>query len=284
MKPTPEATAVRRDTLSRRVARFLYGNRETVRGPLRIGAFLGDSQLHRMFETIGRSYDMQNRLLSAGRDAHWRHILVDLVGREPADTVCDMATGTGDVAIELVRRLPGLSVVGVDYSRGMLCRAGEKIAQRRNSPVRNRIRLVESDIRSTPLESGSADVVTISFALRNLSDRGPALEEFRRVLRPGGRLYIMEFALPGTFPLGTIYRFYFDHVMPLFGNLMSRTDYAYSYLRESVHGFPTPHRFIEEIESAGFTRTHVIPLTFGLANVYCARRPDEAAAEGRSGR
>ncbi len=265
-------------TISRLFSRILYGGRSAARGPLRVESFLPDSQLHEMFENIGTTYDVQNHLLSLGRDIHWRHILAALVGREPVEVVCDMATGTGDVAIELTRRHRSLRILAVDYSEKMLAVADSKIRKERNAAVRDRIRLIHSDIRRTPIEECAADVVTISFALRNLPDRRPALEEFFRVLKPGGRLFIMEFALPDSPIVGRAYRLYFDHVMPFVGNLLSRTDYAYSYLKESVHGFPSPERFSDEIAAAGFVGVRALPLTFGLSTVYCARRPQTAGA------
>ncbi|HUX11792.1 MAG TPA: ubiquinone/menaquinone biosynthesis methyltransferase [Spirochaetia bacterium] len=265
-------------TISRLFSRILYSARSAARGPFLVESFLPDSQLHDMFENIGTTYDVQNHLLSFGRDIHWRQILALLVGREPAEVVCDMATGTGDVAIELARRYRSLRIFAVDYSQKMLAVADSKIRKPGNARIRDRIQLIHSDIRRTPVAECSADVVTISFALRNIPERRPALEEFFRVLKPGGRLFIMEFALPQSRFIGRAYRLYFDHVMPFIGNLLSRTDYAYSYLKESVHGFPSPERFSAEIAAAGFDGVKALPLTFGLSTVYCARRPRTAAA------
>lgn len=273
MRRISGAPAVESDTLSRRITRLLYRSRPVARGPSHVGSFLGDSQLHRMFETIGTTYDVQNRLLSLGRDRHWRRMLVNLIAREPVAAVVDMATGTGDVAIELARRFPAVEIVGVDYSQKMLAVAGSKLDRERNAPIRDRIRLLRSDIRRTALPAGSADVVTISFALRNLEERSPALAEFHRLLRPGGRLFIMEFALPDSPVIGRGYRLYFDHLMPLAGNLLSRTDYAYTYLKKSVHGFPSPSAFAAEVKRAGFVEVKAVPMTFGLSTIYCARRP-----------
>jgi demethylmenaquinone methyltransferase / 2-methoxy-6-polyprenyl-1,4-benzoquinol methylase len=273
MRRTSGAPVVEGDTFSRRITRLLYHSRDAARGPSRVGAFLGDSQLHRMFETIGTTYDVQNHLLSVGRDRHWRRMLADLIGREPVASVVDMATGTGDVAIELARRFPSAQIAGIDYSQKMLAVAASKLAHTRNAAIRGRVRLLQADIRETGLPAEGADVVTISFALRNLEDRLPALDEFRRLLRPGGRLFIMEFALPETPIVGRAYRLYFDHLMPLAGNLLSRTDYAYTYLKESVHGFPSPPEFVSEIERSGFAGVRAVPMTFGLSTIYCARRP-----------
>ncbi len=256
---------------SRLISKMLYSGRERARGPERVESFLPDGHLHRMFENIGKTYDVQNHILSFGRDIHWRHILGDLVRPTPGQLVCDMATGTGDVAIELARRNRDIRVIGVDFSAGMLAVAAKKIARWPDLSID----LLHGDIQHTTIPSSSADVITISFALRNIPDRNAVLGEFQRVLRPGGRLYIMDFAMPTHPIVKFLYGQYFDHVMPLVGNLLSRTDYAYSYLRESVRAFPSPADFADEIKDAGFHHVEVRYLSYGLAVVYCARNGDK---------
>jgi len=275
----------RRSAPARLLTRSLYRRRESSRGPETVEAFLPGDGLHRMFETIGTTYDVQNRILSAGRDVHWRHVLGDLVAPHPGTTLYDMATGTGDIAMEMVRRCPECRVIGVDYSAKMLAVAARKIERASTETVayQDRITLTERDIRNTGLPGASADVVTITFALRNLADRLPALSEFKRVLRPGGTLHIMDFGIPQREPIRTLYGLYFDHVMPFLGNLLSRTDYAYSYLRESIRGFPAPQEFAAELSAAGFTKVRIRRFSFGLAILYSAVKSEEQHHEDKLG-
>lgn len=218
-----------------------------------------------MFETIGGRYDLQNHLLSLWRDTQWRRILIEAIQAKPDSVICDMAIGTGDVSIPTARRYPGTRLFGIDYSPHMLRVAKRKIAAARLS---DRIELVQSDIRATPFGPRSADVITSAFTLRNLPDRETVLTEFRRILKPDGRLFILELALPDSGPARLVYQPFFDHLMPLLGNLLSRTDYAYSYLRESVHAFPKAPEFLEELFAAGFPRSRAISLSYGTAILY----------------
>jgi demethylmenaquinone methyltransferase / 2-methoxy-6-polyprenyl-1,4-benzoquinol methylase len=259
---------------ARTVTHALFAGRRSAPGPRRVGAFLPDEELHRMFETIGGTYDSQNHLLSLGRDVWWRKLLTERVKALPGQTVADMATGTGDVAVAVARRWAGVRVIGIDYSERMLAVARRKLAALPEG-VRERITLRHGDIRSSGLPDGCAEVLTNTFALRNIPDRGPVLREFHRILKPGGRLYIMEPGIPAGPVAGLVYRVYFNRVMPFLGNLLSRTDYAYSYLRHSIEGFPAPGEFLSELREAGFTRARVTPLSYGIAVLYAAVRGGE---------
>lgn len=230
-----------------------------------------------MFETIGARYDLQNHLLSLGYDRRWRRRLVDAARPPEGAVILDMAVGTGDIAIPLALHYPTIKVIGIDYSPRMLRAARRKIA---TAGLEKRIALRMADIRLTPFDSDTADLVTSAFTLRNLPDRKVVLAEFHRLLRPGGRLLVLELALPQRGAARFVYRPYFDHLMPFFGNLLSRTDYAYSYLRESVYAFPQPSDFCEEMRSSGFTRTRAHLLSYGTAVLYTGlrgsgRAPDE---------
>ena len=222
-----------------------------------------------MFDRIGSSYDMQNHLLSFGLDALWRRFFVDVVQPSEGATLYDMAIGTGDISIPMARRYPTIRVVGVDYSSSMLIRARRKI---RTAGLEERISLLESDIRECPLPDSTADLITSAFTLRNLPDRDRVLSEFHRLLKPGGRLCILELGLPQGGAARMLYEPYFDHVMPFVGNLLSRTDYAYSYLRESVRAFPRPEEFLSELRRAGFAKSRAVYISFGTAVLYLARR------------
>lgn len=258
-----------RSAFSRSLPRFFFSAHSPAAGPEVIEPFLSHGQLQDMFERIGSSYDFQNHLLSMWRDRKWRSILVDAVQAPPDALICDMAVGTGDVAIPLARHYPSARVVGFDNSPRMLERAKKKIAA---AGLQKRVSLERSDIRATRLDAAAADVITSAFTLRNLPDRPTVLAEFHRLLKPGGRLFILELGIPPRGPARLVYQPYFDHFMPFLGNLLSRTDYAYSYLRESVHAFPGPDDFVGELRTAGFRRPRAVPLSYGTAVLYICTR------------
>ena len=224
-----------------------------------------DYQVKRMFESIAFSYDFQNSFLSLRRDSYWRRVVAQSLRLPAEGLVLDMATGTGEVAVEICRRHPTARVIGVDFSPKML------IVGRRKGKFRkfdNRIHLSLGDGRELPLKSGSFEAATIAFGIRNIEERDQALREFYRVLKPGGQLLIMEFDIPDDPLLGAIYRIYFDYLLPPLGNLLSRTNYAYSYLSTSVHGFPTEKEFLWEMGKAGFTSLGIKKLTYGIAKIF----------------
>ncbi len=259
-----------RPRISRRLGQLVFGSDPHARGPRHLGSILSEGQLDAMFERIAATYDLQNRLLSIGRDRHWRSVFARAVRPAPHGVVGDLAIGTADVAMELCRRYPSARVVGVDRSPAML-----RIGRRKVSAhgLAGRIELREGDLRALPLDDGSLDAVTISFGIRNVEDRRRVLEECRRVLKPGAPLAIMEMSAPRPGIVGGIYRWYFDHVMPLLGNLFSRTDYAYDYLRLSIDAFPAAERFCQEMAAAGFERTSARAISFGTATIFRAVKP-----------
>ena len=179
--------------------------------------------------------------------------------------ILDMATGTAEVPMEICKHHPGAKVVGVDFSPKMLDIGHQKVTSR---GLLGRIHLSLGDGRQLPVQSGCFDAATIAFGIRNIEERDQALAEFNRILKPGGQLLIMEFDVPDDLVLGTIYRLYFDYIMPPLGNLLSRTSYAYSYLADSVHGFPGEREFLQEIGAAGFTSLRVKKLTYGVAKIF----------------
>jgi len=229
-----------------------------------------DRQVRSMFETTASTYDVQNGMLSLGRDRHWRRIFVGRLRLAPGSRVGDMAVGTGEIAMEICNRYPGVRLVGVDFSAGMLRVARRKIRAR---GLEDRIELRTGDLRALPLEDGNLDAVTMSFGIRNIAERLLVLGECFRVLRPGGLLQVMEMSIPDSGVIAAVYRWYFDHIMPLVGNWLSRTDYAYSYLMHSVHAFPSDAAFLAEMRAAGFHRTEAISITLGTAKIYRARKP-----------
>jgi len=233
-----------------------------------------DTAVKNMFETIAGGYDFQNSFLSLGIDIHWRSVLARLLRLPPGGLVLDVAIGTGEVAMAVCRRNRTARVLGIDFSPAMLKVGRKKIAER---GLGERIAVAAGDGRGLPIRSGSIDAVTISFGIRNIEEKEQVLREFHRVLKPGGQLMIMEFSFPDTPLIGGLYRFYFEHLLPPLGNFISGTDYAYSYLAESVRDFPGDLDFLGMIEAAGFEDTEVRKLTFGIAKIF-------AGNKGRSGK
>jgi demethylmenaquinone methyltransferase/2-methoxy-6-polyprenyl-1,4-benzoquinol methylase len=224
-----------------------------------------DYQVKRMFETIAFSYDFQNSFLSLRRDLYWRRALAQSIKVGDMSLILDMATGTAEVAIEICRRHRGAKVVGVDFSPRMIAIGKKKVSSR---DLADRIHLSLGDGRRLPVKSGCFDAATIAFGIRNIEERHQALAEFNRILKRGGQLLIMEFDMPDDLFLGTIYRLYFDYIMPPLGNLLSKTNYAYSYLADSVHAFPGEKAFLQEIGEAGFTSLEIKRLTYGAAKIF----------------
>jgi demethylmenaquinone methyltransferase / 2-methoxy-6-polyprenyl-1,4-benzoquinol methylase len=222
-----------------------------------------------MFDRIAPRYDLLNRVLSAGIDVRWRRAAADWLDLGPGARVLDLCTGTADLLIEVLRRDPAHRGVGVDLSSGMLVRGARKLAERGLSP---RAALASGDAERLPLRSGLFDGALVAFGIRNVGDRAAALRELRRVLKPGGRLVVLEFSMPRGL-LGAAYRFYFGRVLPRVGRLVSGDGSAYSYLPASVAVFPEPPEFGALLEQAGFGRVRWRALTAGIAHLYRAEVP-----------
>ena len=184
---------------------------------------------------------------------------------ESGSLVLDLATGTAEVAIEICRRHSQARVIGVDFSPGMLAIGRKKIRAR---GLESRIYLLVGDSRRLPVRSASFEGMTMAFGIRNIKERGIVLEEARRVLKKGGQLLIMEFDRPERSLPGRLYGIYFNYILASLGNWLSRTNYAYSYLVRSIREFPSDAEFLDEIAAAGFERTAVRKLTFGIAKIY----------------
>ncbi|GAB4239513.1 MAG: bifunctional demethylmenaquinone methyltransferase/2-methoxy-6-polyprenyl-1,4-benzoquinol methylase UbiE [Acidobacteriota bacterium] len=224
------------------------------------------AQIRRMFAAVAHRYDFLNHLLSLSLDRLWRRRLRrQLLRRLPEGSrILDLCTGTGDVAFTLA--VAG-SVVGADFCHPMLVRAREK-ARRRRAPVH----FVEADSLATPFPAESFDAVTIAFGLRNLEDYRRGLREMWRILRRGGRLAILEFAIPTTPLFRRLYLFYFTRVLPWIGGLVSGNRGAYSYLPASVQTFPSPETLCAELREVGFDEVVRFPQTLGVTVLYLARK------------
>tara|TARA_B100001123_G_scaffold446138_1_gene599655 strand:+ start:29528 stop:30262 length:735 start_codon:yes stop_codon:yes gene_type:complete len=223
-----------------------------------------------MFNKIASRYDMLNHLLSAGLDRRWRRTAVRQLDLNTDSVALDLCTGTADLARELVRnRGQGVQVVGVDFSAEMLCLAHSKIRKFR---IESLVRLIRGDAEHIPLGDFSVDGVSVGFGVRNILNPECALKEVYRVLRPGGRLVILEFGEPKIPLIRYLYLWYFRNVLPLIGSLVSRDNTAYSYLPASVGTFHSPEKFCEMLKVAGFTNVQVNPLSFGIVYMFSASR------------
>jgi demethylmenaquinone methyltransferase / 2-methoxy-6-polyprenyl-1,4-benzoquinol methylase len=227
------------------------------------------SRIAGMFDAIAPRYDLLNHVLSAGLDRRWRDRAVDALALGDGARVLDLCTGTADLAIATARRVPRSTVIGVDFA-GQMLRLG--LAKVRERGLGGSIRLVRGDAARIPLASASCDAATIAFGIRNVAEPARALAEVARILRPGGRLAILEFGQPAIPGIRTCYSWYFRYLLPAVGRLVSKHNSAYSYLPASVGVFPPPDEFARVIGSAGFTGVTPVSLTFGIVYLYVAVR------------
>lgn len=224
-------------------------------------------QVEQMFDHISPKYDLLNRLCSLGTDQGWRRKVIRAVGREPVDRLLDVATGTADLAI-MASKVAG-HVTGADISAGMLAHGRTKVEK---AGLAEQIVLVQADAANLPFADNSFDAITAAFGVRNFEDLGQGIAGMVRVLRPGGRLFILEFSTPRRAPFKQLFRFYFHRVMPLIGRLVSKDNAAYSYLPESVDAFPQGAIFEDVLRRCGLSKIHSRQLTFGVATLYTARK------------
>lgn len=224
-----------------------------------------------MFDRIARRYDRVNRVLSLGMDKGWRRRTVRSLALGDNPTVLDLATGTGDLAIDIARMTPTAKVIGLDPSPGMLGIAKEKVAKK---AFADRIELVEGDAQALPYADNSMDAATIAFGIRNVPDRMKGLREMARVVKTGGRVAVLELGEPKRGLLGAAARFHTRHVVPRLGALLSGKR-EYSYLQKSIAAFPPAEEFAQMMKDAGMHVLTVTPLAFGACVLFVAT-PTEA--------
>lgn len=218
-----------------------------------------------MFNSIAAKYDFLNHFLSLGIDKMWRRRLVKQLAKSNPRQVLDIATGTGDLAIQLAKHHKSVNITGVDISENMLSIGREKILKRK---LEERINLKQANSLNLPFTDGEFDAAMVAFGVRNFEDLSKGITDIHRVLKDGGSLYVLEFSMPSRFPMRNLYRFYFRRVLPFVGGIVSGSKSAYTYLPESVFAFPEKEKFVEIMANAGFKNCSYKRLTFGVASIY----------------
>ena len=222
-------------------------------------------QVADMFNNISKRYDLLNRMMTMRIDVIWRKKAIKLLQSIQPQNILDVATGTGDFAIESIQILKPKKIVGVDISQGMLDVAKERIEKKGLQDIFD-VQLGDSE--NLQFADNSFDAVTVAFGVRNFEDLEKGLSEIHRVLRPGGKAIILELSNPTAFPIKQLYNFYFHKIVPAFGRMISKDASAYSYLPESVAKFPDGDRFAQITDKVGFSKTIVKPQTFGFCTIY----------------
>ena len=226
-------------------------------------------QIRRMFDKIAPSYDRLNHALSLGIDRRWRRTAVDALGKHKPQQILDIATGTGDFALLLAKRIKPQHIVGADISEGMMAVGREKVKE---EGLQNVISFQHEDCMQLSFPDGSYDAVTSSYGVRNFQNLDKGLQEMQRVLRPGGHLLIVELTPPPRFPMKQLFWIYAHVVMPLLGRLISHDDSAYTYLPASMEAFPQPEQMEGILRKAGFAEVQWRRFTFGISTMYLATK------------
>jgi demethylmenaquinone methyltransferase/2-methoxy-6-polyprenyl-1,4-benzoquinol methylase len=221
-------------------------------------------QVARMFDNISHRYDFLNHLLSMGIDKGWRKKAIKLLVPLKPKVLLDVATGTGDFAIQALTLQPD-QVVGIDISEGMLAVGRKKLVDRK---LTEKVTLKYGDSENIPFEENKFDAVTVAFGVRNFENLEKGLSEIWRVIKPGGMIVVLEFSRPRTFPFRQVYSFYFKFILPKIGRFISSDKAAYTYLPASVEAFPDGQDFLHRLEKVGFKNTKCRTLTFGISSIY----------------
>lgn len=216
--------------------------------------------VHRTFSSIASRYVLTNHVLSLGIDVIWRKLVATLVAEVDPKVILDVATGSGDLAMTVQKAIPDAKVIGMDFCAPMLMEAKKRGLEN----------LAVSDGLALPLPDNSVDALTIGYGLRNMADWNEALSEFARVLRPGGRLVVLDFSLPTNPVLRTPYRFYLHRILPLLAGWLTGNREAYAYLGDSIERFPAGKDMQALIEKNGFTSARWQPQLGGVSSVYSA--------------
>ena len=230
-------------------------------------------QIRDNFDAIAPKYDLTNRVISFGIDLHWRSVAIrQLADMRPGGVVLDLACGTCDMALEVLRQKRAVRVVGADLSRAMLGLARKKLSGRSRG-ADARITLVNAPAEALPFRDGAFDAVTIAFGIRNVPDFKAGLKEMLRILNKGGRACILEFSTPPSKLWWKVYNYYFFSILPRIGGLITGRQAAYRYLTDSVAQFPDASKFKTAMEEAGFTGVSYLSMNGGIVCVHTGVRP-----------
>ena len=227
------------------------------------------NQVAEMFNNISHRYDFLNRFLSAGIDVGWRKKAIKELKLNRPKVILDVATGTADVALLTEKILKPNKIIGIDISEGMLNLGKEKVIKQKKERI---IDLQIGDSENLQFEDNFFDAVTVAFGVRNFENLEKGLKEIFRVLKPTGKLVVLEFSKPNKKGIKGFYHFYMNKIMPQFGSIFSGNKEAYLYLNNSVQAFPEGQEFIKILHEAGFTQTYLKTLSLGVCTIYCGRK------------
>ncbi len=226
-------------------------------------------QVAEMFDNISGKYDFLNHFLSFGIDHYWRRKTISILKNESPQLILDVATGTGDLAFSAHKRLKPKKIIGLDISKGML-EVGRVKIKRKN--LEDSLDFIYGDSENIPFEDNYFDAVMVSFGVRNFEDLNAGLKEIHRVLKPSGRLLVLEFSKPKKFPVKQSYYLYSNFILPFFGKLISKDKSAYTYLPESVAAFPEGEDFLDQLTKVSFKDSFYKQLSGGIASIYSAKK------------
>lgn len=227
-------------------------------------------QVEEMFDNVAKRYDFLNRFLSLGIDIYWRKKAIAYLKKDSDSVVLDVATGTGDLALEINKQINPAKIIGLDLSEQMLQFGRQKI---KDSGLAHKIEMIKGDSEALPFQDNYFDAVTVSFGVRNFENLDKGLSQINRVLKTGAKLVVLEFSNPKAFPFKQLFGAYFKFVLPMWAKLINKqSGNAYKYLPESVKYFPEGEAFAEHLRNCGFNNIIVKPLTFGTCTIYVAQK------------
>jgi demethylmenaquinone methyltransferase/2-methoxy-6-polyprenyl-1,4-benzoquinol methylase len=221
-------------------------------------------QVAQMFDTISENYDGLNRIISFGTDAKWKKKILKMVAAKQPKSILDIATGTGDLAI-LFAETSAIEIIGLDISQGMLDIGKKKIEAQK---LESKIKMILGDGENIPYPDNYFDVITVAYGVRNFENLEKGLAEMLRVVRPGGKLLILEFSKPKRFPIKQAFGFYSRFIIPFFGKRISKDEKAYAYLPESVAAFPEGKAFTDILSNLGYKQVDASLVSGGIATIY----------------
>ena len=226
-------------------------------------------QVEKMFDTISGNYDNLNRIISFGSDIKWRNKILKMILKKSPESILDVATGTGDLAIKFARKSKATKIIGLDISEGMLSVAKKKIS---DTILSEKVEFIKGDSEALPFSTNSYDAITVSFGIRNFENLEKGLSEIYRVLKPKGLFIILETSIPAKFPFKQGYLFYTKRVLPIIGKIFSKDKFAYTYLSESASVFPYGKKLNNILLKIGFIEVDNKTQTFGVATIYTATK------------